>query len=91
MADSASDSAAGLAPDLTKQSAIAAREAEAARRTGRMSDGMCAGAYADSLKCLDKNSYDKSKCEDKFDAYKECRKVEREKRLEANSKKSFFG
>ncbi|CAI5994438.1 unnamed protein product [Closterium sp. NIES-64] len=82
---------ADSAPGSTEQSAIAAREAEAARRTGRMSDHMCAAHYADSLKCLDKNGYDKSKCEDKFDAYKECRKQDREKRLEENSKKSFFG
>ncbi|CAM6052175.1 unnamed protein product [Sphagnum compactum] len=57
----------------------------------KLSDSICAPQYAASLKCLDDENYDKSKCQEFFDAYKECRKHERELRLEANRKsKRFF-
>nr|ABR17929.1 unknown [Picea sitchensis] len=56
----------------------------------KLSDSMCYAAYAASLKCLDDSNYDKSKCQDQFYTYKECRKKEREIRLEQNRHKSFF-
>nr|PNR30283.1 hypothetical protein PHYPA_026599 [Physcomitrium patens] len=53
-------------------------ETDAPARTGplKLSDSMCAPQYAASLKCLDEANYDKSKCQDHFDAYKECKKQE---------------
>ncbi|EFN52960.1 hypothetical protein CHLNCDRAFT_137348 [Chlorella variabilis] len=42
--------------------------------TRKISDSSCSEAYANSLKCLDKNKYDKAKCKDAFDAYKKCKK-----------------
>ncbi|CAM6127370.1 unnamed protein product [Calypogeia fissa] len=65
----------------------------ASKRHGvqRLSESVCASQYAASLKCLEINDFDKSKCQDYFDAYKGCRKQEREMRLEANRKsKRFF-
>ncbi|BBN03606.1 cytochrome c oxidase assembly protein subunit 23 [Marchantia polymorpha subsp. ruderalis] len=57
----------------------------------KLSESFCAPQYAASLKCLDDSDYDKSKCQDQFEAYKACRKQEREIRLEANRKsKRFF-
>ncbi|KAK9722615.1 Mitochondrial copper homeostasis protein [Basidiobolus ranarum] len=48
----------------------------------------CAEHTKRSYKCLDKNNYDKSKCTQFFDEYKECkrkwledRKAERQKRV----------
>ncbi|KAK6260973.1 hypothetical protein SCA6_015447 [Theobroma cacao] len=35
-------------------------------------------------------SEDKSKCQEHFDVYKECKKKEREARLERNKSRSFF-
>ncbi|KAJ7524703.1 hypothetical protein O6H91_17G017400 [Diphasiastrum complanatum] len=52
----------------------------------RLADGVCASHYAASLKCLDDANYDKSKCQDRFDAYKDCKKMERKLRLEKNRK-----
>uniref|UniRef100_K3ZBU7 CHCH domain-containing protein n=1 Tax=Setaria italica TaxID=4555 RepID=K3ZBU7_SETIT len=34
---------------------------------------------------------DKSKCQQQFDDYKECKKKEREARLERNKSRSLFG
>jgi len=34
----------------------------------------CAHASQASMKCLDKNNYDRSKCQEAFDAYKECKR-----------------
>ncbi|KAL4199631.1 hypothetical protein AMTRI_Chr03g52170 [Amborella trichopoda] len=42
----------------------------------RLEDSMCFPQYSASLKCLDDSNYDKSKCQDQFDAYKECKKKE---------------
>nr|XP_024360385.1 cytochrome c oxidase-assembly factor COX23, mitochondrial-like [Physcomitrium patens] len=80
-------------PQPSTSSSTAMGETDAPARTGplKLSDSMCAPQYAASLKCLDEANYDKSKCQDHFDAYKECKKQERELRLEANRKsKSFF-
>ena len=35
----------------------------------------CAEASANSMKCLDLNNYEKSKCQEAFDAYKECKRL----------------
>ncbi|KAL4855918.1 Alpha-glucosidase [Chlorella vulgaris] len=43
--------------------------------TRRISDSSCSNAYAFSLKCLDENAYDKSKCKDAFEAYKNRRRM----------------
>ncbi|KAG1360696.1 putative Cox19 family protein (CHCH motif) [Cocos nucifera] len=55
----------------------------------RLSESLCFLQYTASLKCLEANG-DKSKCQQQFDDYKECKKKEREARLERNRKKSFF-
>ncbi|KAI7739216.1 hypothetical protein M8C21_027110, partial [Ambrosia artemisiifolia] len=50
----------------------------------RISDSQCYPQYTASL-----NS-DKSKCQEYFDVYKECKKKEREARLERNKSRSLF-
>jgi hypothetical protein len=35
----------------------------------------CSEASANSMKCLDQNNYEKSKCREAFDAYKECKRL----------------
>eukprot|EP00040_Diaphanoeca_grandis_P039795 m.260182 g.260182 ORF g.260182 m.260182 type:complete len:88 (-) comp39366_c0_seq1:74-337(-) len=35
----------------------------------------CQGARDESYNCLNKHSYDSSKCEDYFEAYKACKKL----------------
>src|SRR5262245_23702611 len=35
----------------------------------------CGPANQASMKCLDRNHYDKSKCQEAFDAYKECKRM----------------
>ncbi|XP_057801486.1 uncharacterized protein LOC131016779 isoform X1 [Salvia miltiorrhiza] len=42
----------------------------------RISDSDCFPAYTASLKCLEEYSNEKSKCQEHFDIYKECRKKE---------------
>ncbi|KAH7576168.1 hypothetical protein JRO89_XS01G0005800 [Xanthoceras sorbifolium] len=39
---------------------------------------------------LEEFNSDKSKCQEHFDVYKECKKKEREARLERNRSRSFF-
>ncbi|XP_042493268.1 cytochrome c oxidase-assembly factor COX23, mitochondrial [Macadamia integrifolia] len=56
----------------------------------RLSDSMCYTQYSASLKCLEEFREDKNKCQEHFDVYKECKKKEREARLERNKKRSFF-
>eukprot|EP00897_Mesotaenium_endlicherianum_P010294 jgi/Mesen1/9293/ME000060S08724 len=56
----------------------------------KLSDSFCASDYAASLRCLDAADYDKSKCQDQFAIYKECKKKEKQARLEANKKKQSF-
>jgi hypothetical protein len=55
----------------------------------------CHREHAASLHCISENYNDKNRniaCASQFQAYKECRKEERLRRLEANSKKdSFWG
>ncbi|KAI3424773.1 hypothetical protein D9Q98_008161 [Chlorella vulgaris] len=61
--------------------------------TRRISDSSCSNAYAFSLKCLDENAYDKSKCKDAFEAYKKCKKeqFEADRQQRIASRKGFFG
>ncbi|XP_057426465.1 cytochrome c oxidase-assembly factor COX23, mitochondrial [Lotus japonicus] len=40
--------------------------------------------------CLEEFHSDKSKCQEHFDVYKECKKKEREARLERNKTRSLF-
>ncbi|KAK9089128.1 hypothetical protein Scep_028210 [Stephania cephalantha] len=56
----------------------------------RLSDSLCYPQYTASLKCLEDYKLDKSKCQEQFDVYKECKKKEREARLERNKKRSLF-
>ncbi|KDO85446.1 hypothetical protein CISIN_1g034917mg [Citrus sinensis] len=42
----------------------------------RISDSQCYPQYTASLKCLEEFSTDKSKCQEHFDVYKECKKKE---------------
>ncbi|KAL5728411.1 hypothetical protein ACHQM5_001501 [Ranunculus cassubicifolius] len=56
----------------------------------RISDSPCFPQYTASLKCLEENRSDKSKCQEYFDVYKECKAKERLARLERNSKRSLF-
>ncbi|XP_078440127.1 cox19 family protein (CHCH motif) [Wolffia australiana] len=55
----------------------------------KLSDSQCFSQYSASLKCLETNS-EKSKCQQQFDDYKECKKKEREARLERNRSRSLF-
>ncbi|KAM7508873.1 hypothetical protein LguiA_019326 [Lonicera macranthoides] len=56
----------------------------------RISDSSCYPQYTASLKCLEEFNSDKSKCQEHFDVYKECKKKEREARLERNRSRSLF-
>ncbi|KAJ8438506.1 hypothetical protein Cgig2_008993 [Carnegiea gigantea] len=42
----------------------------------RISDSPCYPQYTASLKCLEQYNSDKSKCQEHFDVYKECKKKE---------------
>nr|XP_048331071.1 uncharacterized protein LOC107403767 isoform X2 [Ziziphus jujuba var. spinosa] len=42
----------------------------------RISDSPCYPQYSASLKCLEEYQSDKSKCQEHFDIYKECKKKE---------------
>ncbi|XP_021904987.1 cytochrome c oxidase-assembly factor COX23, mitochondrial [Carica papaya] len=56
----------------------------------RIADSPCYQQYTASLKCLEEFGSDKSKCQEHFDIYKDCKKKEREARLERNKTRSFF-
>ncbi|KAL9228814.1 hypothetical protein vseg_004352 [Gypsophila vaccaria] len=56
----------------------------------KISDSPCFSQYSASLKCLEQYHSDKSKCQEQFDIYKECKKKEREARLERNRTRSLF-
>ncbi|KAK9757743.1 hypothetical protein RND81_01G183300 [Saponaria officinalis] len=56
----------------------------------KISDSPCFSQYSASLKCLEQYNSDKSKCQEHFDVYKECKKKEREARLERNRTRSLF-
>uniref|UniRef100_A0A803LIH4 CHCH domain-containing protein n=1 Tax=Chenopodium quinoa TaxID=63459 RepID=A0A803LIH4_CHEQI len=42
----------------------------------KISDSSCFPQYTASLKCLEQNNSEKSKCQEFFDDYKECKKKE---------------
>ncbi|XP_058104118.1 cytochrome c oxidase-assembly factor COX23, mitochondrial [Magnolia sinica] len=69
---------------------MATNSSRAYPSASRISDSPCYPQYSASLKCLEESNSDKSKCQHHFDVYKECKKKEREARLERNSKRSFF-
>lgn len=48
----------------------------------------CATEHSESLKCIERNYNNRAACQSFFDAYKECRKDENEKRKEKNSQNS---
>ncbi|KAH6767532.1 Cox19 family protein [Perilla frutescens var. hirtella] len=48
------------------------------------------GERCDPTAGLEEYSSEKSKCQEHFDIYKECRKKEREARLERNRSRSLF-
>jgi hypothetical protein len=50
----------------------------------------CRQQQAESLHCIQENYETKNVCQPFFDAYKQCRKEENDRRLEANSKKYWF-
>ncbi|XP_010269847.1 PREDICTED: cytochrome c oxidase-assembly factor COX23, mitochondrial [Nelumbo nucifera] len=76
--------------DRTEET-MASREASPSYPSAsRLSDSLCYPQYTASLKCLEEFNSDKGKCQEQFDIYKECKKKEREARLERNRKKSFF-
>ncbi|XP_074272835.1 cytochrome c oxidase-assembly factor COX23, mitochondrial [Silene latifolia] len=56
----------------------------------KISDSPCFTQYSASLKCLEQYNSDKSKCQEHFDVYKECKKKERLARLERNRTRSLF-
>ncbi|CAO2840589.1 unnamed protein product [Amaranthus hypochondriacus] len=56
----------------------------------KISDSPCFPQYTASLKCLEQYNRDKSKCQEYFDVYKECKSKEREARLERNKSRSLF-
>ncbi|CAK7347777.1 unnamed protein product [Dovyalis caffra] len=62
--------------------------------SARFADSQCYPQYTASLKCkfsgLEEFGSDKSKCQEHFDVYKECKKKEREARLERNKSRSLF-
>uniref|UniRef100_A0A803M4L2 CHCH domain-containing protein n=1 Tax=Chenopodium quinoa TaxID=63459 RepID=A0A803M4L2_CHEQI len=47
----------------------------------KISDSSCFPQYTASLKCLEQNNSEKSKCQEFFDDYKECKKKEDSKSL----------
>lgn len=47
----------------------------------------CAKEHGESLQCIERNYQDRTPCEPFFQAYKDCRKEENDRRLEANAAK----
>ncbi|XP_057534697.1 cytochrome c oxidase-assembly factor COX23, mitochondrial isoform X2 [Amaranthus tricolor] len=56
----------------------------------KISDSPCFPQQTASLKCLEQYNSDKSKCQEYFAVYKECKRKEREARLERNKSRSLF-
>lgn len=48
----------------------------------------CAEEHSNSLECIERNYQNRSACEPFFQAYKACRKLENQKRLDDNAKKA---
>eukprot|EP00339_Tiarina_fusa_P003795 CAMPEP_0117042026 /NCGR_PEP_ID=MMETSP0472-20121206/29298_1 /TAXON_ID=693140 ORGANISM="Tiarina fusus, Strain LIS" /NCGR_SAMPLE_ID=MMETSP0472 /ASSEMBLY_ACC=CAM_ASM_000603 /LENGTH=99 /DNA_ID=CAMNT_0004753167 /DNA_START=229 /DNA_END=525 /DNA_ORIENTATION=+ len=51
----------------------------------------CSEEHAASLKCIEQNYQNRGACQPFFDNYKQCRKQENDKRLEANGGKGGGG
>lgn len=51
----------------------------------------CAKEHGESLQCIERNYQNRPACEPFFEAYKACRKLENEARLEANAAKMQSG
>lgn len=60
----------------------------------KVDDNPCSTLAKASLKCLETNHFDKSKCQGAFEEYKACKKHEtsqrRERRLEERNRKSLL-
>jgi len=50
----------------------------------------CGAEHAASLHCIEENYERRGVCQPMFEAYKKCRREEREKQLEENAKRRFF-
>ncbi|XP_078173860.1 cox19 family protein (CHCH motif) [Carex rostrata] len=79
----------GSSPHATPMAASTSPPPHEYPSAAKISDSICFPQYTASLKCLEANQ-EKSNCQQFFDDYKECKKKEREARLERNSKRSFF-
>jgi hypothetical protein len=51
----------------------------------------CSTQHAASLRCIEDNYTNKDVCQSFFDNYKQCRREERQRRLDENAKKSKSG
>ncbi|KAL3537099.1 hypothetical protein ACH5RR_000465 [Cinchona calisaya] len=56
----------------------------------RIADSQCYPQYTASLKCLEEFSSDKSKCQEHFDVYKECKKKEYVRSVDHFPDSSFY-
>ncbi|KAI5010608.1 hypothetical protein ZWY2020_012745 [Hordeum vulgare] len=86
----AAHAAAAAPASSTHRASIQATSTPPYPSAARIADSSCFPQYTASLKCLETNQ-DKSKCQQKFDDYKECKKREREARLERNRSRTLFG
>ncbi|KAM3370614.1 hypothetical protein ACQJBY_018135 [Aegilops geniculata] len=82
---------AEAAASPTHRASIQATSTPPYPSAARIADSSCFPQYTASLKCLETNHQDKSKCQQQFDDYKECKKREREARLERNRSRTLFG
>lgn len=48
----------------------------------KASEAPCSTESKISMKCLDKHNYEKEKCQQEFEAYKECKKLETQTRAQ---------
>jgi hypothetical protein len=48
----------------------------------------CANEHRNSLQCIEDNYEDREQCQPFFDAYKACRRLEHERKLEENARLS---
>ncbi|XP_071682903.1 uncharacterized protein [Lolium perenne] len=81
---------AAAAASPTHRASLQATSTPPYPSAARIADSSCFPQYTASLKCLE-TSQDKSKCQQQFDDYKECKKKEREARLERNRSRTLFG
>ncbi|SPT20240.1 unnamed protein product [Triticum aestivum] len=67
---------AEAAASPTHRASIQATSTPPYPSAARIADSSCFPQYTASLKCLETNHQDKSKCQQQFDDYKECKKRE---------------